>query len=67
MREYLGKGVFRFTSFEHWVAKARSWCIGYKKGTLSMYDTRGRRCRCGHDFALARDDGAFPVVVYHNE
>jgi hypothetical protein len=40
---------------------------GFKKGwrghhfTATCFDQKGRRCKSGSDFMLARDEGAFPV------
>lgn len=50
-----------FTSFQTWVNKAASW-IGYTGARC--YDAKDRICRRGKDFAIARDEDAFPVRWY---
>ncbi len=47
-----------FVTFARWVQKGASWV-----GDGACVDMRGRVLRSGEDFAIARDDGAFPVVV----
>ena len=50
-----------FDSFGSWVNNAASW-IG---GTSALcVDAKGRLCRIGADFMLARNEGAFPVSYW---
>ena len=58
--------VCRFDSHGEWVAKAQRWLRGYVNKTLFV-DAKGRWCRDGKDMKRARDEGAFPVVVYTTE
>ena len=51
-----------FTSFEEWVNKATSWIGGTNS---ACFDSKGRRCKIGYDFMLARDENAFPVWFWH--
>lgn len=67
----------KFTSFQEWVNKAKSWLTrhpqyrntehGDTKGwrgqhfTAMCFDSLGRRVRNGGDFQRANDEGAFPV------
>lgn len=50
-------GFQDFESFQQWVNKASSWIDKH----AICFDAKGRRCRIGKDFMLARDEGAFPV------
>ncbi len=56
----------RFNSFQEWVNKAESWLTRHslydgKDFRALCFDTKGRICRIGKDFMLARDEGTFPV------
>lgn len=54
--------VFRqFTSFDHWVNKARTWV----NGGICL-DRTGRRLQIGGDFMRARDENTFPVTIMHH-
>lgn len=54
-----------FDDFTQWVNKASSWLTRHPEYNSDFraicYDSRGRHCTCGRDFARARDEGAFPV------
>ena len=65
----LGPELFRFTSFQDWVNKARSRFnkAGAPISQCVCIDATGRICGMGKQFMSARDRGAFPVVVYHIE
>lgn len=53
-----------FGCFQTWVCKATSW-IG---GTNPLCaDAKGRICRNGGDFMIARDEDAFPVRYWFGE
>lgn len=60
----VGDELLRFTSFAQWVNKASGWLRRYRETTYICIDARGRVCRRGEHFMRARDDNAFPVVVY---
>ena len=61
-----GLQLFQFTSFEQWVARATQYFqfAGVEASDVVCLDTQGRTCRCGADFARARDDDSFPVAAY---
>lgn len=54
----------QFNSFTEWVNKATSWIGGMNS---LCADAKGRVCKIGKDFMLARDEGAFPVRYWHGE
>lgn len=66
----LGPEAFRFDSFQQWVNKAQGWFQSRmperaRAGRRYLaLDAVGRVCLIGSDFHRARDEGAFPVVVY---
>ncbi len=60
----VGDELFRFISFTQWVNKASSWLGSYRESNYICIDARGRICRRGEHFMLARDEDAFPVIVY---
>lgn len=61
-----GVEVFRFASFSEWVNTARSVFrfYGMTSGDVLCIDARGRICNVGAHFMAARDEEAFPIVVY---
>lgn len=63
---FVGDELFRFTSFEQWVNKAVGWALssGVKTSEMISVDAHCRLCPTGKEFMRARDEGAFPVVVY---
>lgn len=65
----LGEKLFSFTSFQHWINKARGWYRQHhvnSSNTVAI-DAKDRACRIGSDFMNARDDDAYPVKVYRIE
>ncbi len=54
----------QFDSFQQWVNHAASW-IGW--GGYKCFDAKGRPCRRGADFMLAREEKQFPVKFYAPE
>ena len=59
--------VFRFTSHARWVSKAAGWfsqCDYATRQRMISVDSLDRICHDGDGFRRARDDDAFPVVVY---
>lgn len=63
---HLGPAVIQFQSFSSWVNRAQhAWqAIGVRSDDTICLDAKGRMCRMGRDFMIARDEGAFPVTVY---
>lgn len=66
----VGRELFRFESFQHWVDDAKI-CFARSRaetndGVLSTVcvDARGRLCSCGKQFREAEESNAYPVVVY---
>lgn len=65
--EWLGQ----FDTFEDWVNHASRALadltledgVGNTVATFCV-DAKGRRCTCGHEFARARDEGAFPIRYF---
>lgn len=56
-----GAAVFRqFDSFDHWVAKAKTWV----NGGICL-DRHGREMKIGADMARAQKEGSFPVTIMH--
>ncbi len=53
-----------FTSYQQWVNKGASWLASPDHRRAVCIDDKGRRVTCGGDFALARDEGAFPVRFF---
>ena len=59
----------QFDSFNQWVNMASSWLTRHpdysdeRHNTFRAicFDARGRQCRIGRDFEVARDQDAFPV------
>lgn len=56
----------QFDSFTQWVNKASSWLTRHpdyheRDFRVVCFDAKGRLCRIGKDFALARDEEAFPI------
>ena len=62
----LGPLLFQFASFAAWVNRAQqAWKqIGVRSDDTLCIDAKGRVCRIGRDFMLARDEEQFPVRVY---
>lgn len=64
----VGPEAFRFTSFTEWVNKAQGWFAARippaSRGRHLCVDAVGRVCLIGRDFMRARDEDAFPVVVF---
>lgn len=62
----LGRELFRFDSFDGWVRNAsrEHSRAGVCAELVVAVDARGRVCRLARHWIAARDDGAFPVVVY---
>lgn len=60
-----GDEVCRFETFQSWVNKSASWTGPEQQ--IVFVDALGRICQIGKHFMNARDDGAFPVVVYRAE
>ncbi len=62
----LGDELFHFDSYMQWVNKATQWYGGceYPDSMLITIDSKGRICRMGRHFMLARAEDAFPVSVY---
>lgn len=62
----VGEELFRFSSMQNWISKARGWfeAAGVSRHDHICIDQRGRVCRYGAHFIRARDDDSFPVVVY---
>jgi hypothetical protein len=61
------KPLIEFSSFSQWVNKARSWfqtCPVVPQNLICI-DAKGRICKYGADFMLARDEDTFPVRAYH--
>lgn len=61
----VNREIFRFNSFDEWANKASS--SRYSELNLRdsiCVDMAGRLCWTSKEFLRARDDGAFPVVVY---
>jgi len=60
------KAILSFGTFEQWVNKAQSWFprLGFSSAHYVCIDAKGRICNIGMHFMRARDEGAFPVVVY---
>lgn len=52
----------QWDTFQHWVIYATRDIGGMN---AACYDAKGRRCRIGKDFMLARDENAFPVKFYY--
>lgn len=63
----LGAKLFEFSSFQHWVNKAKSWFAnsGISTRETVCIDAVGRICTCGREFMRARDEGTYPITVYH--
>jgi hypothetical protein len=59
--------MFSFSSFQEWVVRASTYygTCPARNSDLVAIDREGRICRRGEQFMRARDDGVFPVVVYH--
>lgn len=53
-----------FTSYQQWVNKGKSWLASPDNRRAVCIDDKGRRVTCGGDFALARDEDAFPVRFF---
>ncbi len=56
-----------FADFQQWVDRASLWLTAHPKYdgllyTAICFDMKGRQCKIGKDFMLARDEGAFPVM-----
>lgn len=66
----VGRELFRFSSKEHWINKAKGWFerarevhrIGHED--FVCVDTRGRLCRYGRHFSRAEREDTFPIIVY---
>ena len=60
------KALLIFHSFEQWVNKAQSWFprLGISNAHYVCIDEKGRICNIGLHFMRARDEDAFPIVVY---
>ena len=58
--------LFRWNSFTEWCNRARRDFIraGVSGPQTLCVDARGRVCTRGKQFMQAKDDGAFPVIVY---
>lgn len=63
----LGPALFLFSSFDDWIdtAKVKFATSGVVSFDTICIDSIGRVCKCGQEFMRARDDGTFPVIVYH--
>lgn len=55
-------GMHEFTSYQHWVDKARTW-MAWHGSSSACVDTKGRICRIGSDFMRARDEGTYPITI----
>lgn len=59
----------QFDTFDAWVNHASRALTG-ERGSVGeqlpamCVDAKGRRCNCGKDFMLARDEDAFPVRYF---
>lgn len=62
----LGPLLFSFATFDSWVSQAqRIWRFHEVRSADTVcLDQKGRICRWGEHFMVARDEGAFPVDVY---
>lgn len=62
----LGPELFRFETYKEWQNKAKGWyqSFGASSRNAIAIDQHGRICHQGGHFMRARDDQAFPVVVY---
>lgn len=60
----IGDELFRFDSFTQWVNKAQRWFRTCGERKHICIDARGRICLSGLEFARARDESSFPIVVY---
>ena len=62
----VGPLLFSFATFDSWVNQAqRIWRFHGVRGEDTVcLDQKGRMCRWGAHFMVARDEGAFPVDVY---
>lgn len=62
----LGPKLFSFRTFDKWVSGAsRIWRFHGVRGEDTVcLDQKGRICRWGKHFMIARDDGSFPVDVH---
>ena len=62
--EIQGEEMFRFTSKQQWINKAKSWFreCGVKK--YICVDSIGRVCEKGLEFSRAEDENTYPIVVY---
>ena len=61
-----GPKLFSFASFGKWVSGAQDiWKVhcANKDNTVCI-DQKGRLCRWGRHFMIARDDNSFPIDVY---
>lgn len=66
MHIILGPKLFSFTTHAHWENHAKK---AWKSAGVSSYrticlDQKQRICAWGEHFAIARDEGQFPVDVY---
>lgn len=66
----VGPELFRFTSAQHWMNKARSWFAQARRDhdipreAYICIDSAGRVCAWGAHFRRAEEEGTYPVVVY---
>jgi hypothetical protein len=62
----LGEFLFSFEGFTGWVNNAQyRWkAFSVRPDDTVCIDSKGRICRIGRHFMVARDEGAFPVNVY---
>jgi hypothetical protein len=62
----VGHKLFEFASFNAWVDFAQRFfrSAGVHDVDVLCLDAKGRVCRAGKQFRVARDNNAFPVTVY---
>lgn len=62
----LGQKLFSFATHAHWVNHAQTaWKrVGVRSDDTVCIDAKGRICRMGLHFSIARDEEAFPVTVH---
>lgn len=66
----LGRELFRFISFRHWVDYAQDYFQSAREkdnvitNDILCLDTKGRPCTRGSHFKQAQEDEAYPIIAY---